>query len=148
MIQTTDQSKAINHIKGSVIVIAGSGMCTGGRIKHHLVSNISRPDSSIIFVGYQAAGTLGREIVDGASEVRIFGQQYPVKARVVYLRSFSGHADRDNLLAWIMNLKSKPRHVFVTHGDDTVTDSFATFLREKTGWQVSAPHYKEEYILD
>ncbi len=148
MIQTTDQSKAINHIKGSVIVIAGSGMCTGGRIKHHLVSNISRPDSSIIFVGYQAAGTLGREIVDGASEVRIFGQQYPVKARVVYLRSFSGHADRDNLLAWIMNLKSKPRHVFVTHGDDTVTESFATFLREKTGWQVSAPHYKEEYILD
>jgi metallo-beta-lactamase family protein len=148
MIQTTDQSKAINHIKGSVIIIAGSGMCTGGRIKHHLVSNISRPDSTIIFVGYQANGTLGREIVDGATEVRIFGQQFPVKARVVYLRSFSGHADRDNLLDWITNLKTKPQHVFVTHGDDKVTDIFSNYLTEKTGWKVTAPQYKEQFILD
>ncbi len=148
MTRTTDQSKAINHIKGSVIIIAGSGMCTGGRIKHHLVSNISRSDSSIIFVGYQAQGTLGREIVDGASEVRIFGQQHQVKARVVYLRSFSGHADRDNLLTWVTNLKTKPQQIFVTHGEAEVTESFAAFLREKTGWQVSSPEYKEEFILD
>jgi metallo-beta-lactamase family protein len=148
MIRTTDQSKAINHIKGTVIIMAGSGMCTGGRIKHHLVTNISRPDSSIIFVGYQAGGTLGREIVDGAQEVRIFGQQFPVRAQVAYLRGFSGHADQQELLSWLTNLRKTPRQVFVTHGEPTVSESFTALVREKTGWQVSTPEYKDEVILD
>ena len=85
LVRTVDESKAINHMRGTAIIIAGSGMCTGGRIKHHLVTNISRPESTILFVGYQAVGTLGRQIVDGAKEVRILGQHYPVKARVVQL---------------------------------------------------------------
>ncbi len=148
MVRTTDQSKAINRIKGSIIIIAGSGMCTGGRIKHHLVSNITRPDSCILFVGYQASGTLGREIVEGAKEVRIFGQQYPVNARIAYLRGFSGHSDQKELLAWLANIRKTPRHVFVTHGEASVTESFAALIHERIGCPVTAPEYLEEISLD
>jgi metallo-beta-lactamase family protein len=148
MVRTTEQSKAINHIKGSVIVIAGSGMCTGGRIKHHLVANISRSDSCILFVGYQASGTLGREIVDGAKEVRIFGQYFPVNARITYLTGFSGHSDQKELLAWLTYMRKTPTHVFVTHGESAVTDSFAALIKERTGWPVTAPNYREEVTLD
>ena len=148
LVRTIDQSKAINYIKGSIIIIAGSGMCTGGRIKYHLVSNITRPESTILFVGYQAAGTLGRRIVDGEKEVRILGQQYPVKANVVQLNGFSGHADRDMLLRWLSALKKSPRHVFVVHGEESSARSFADFVTEKTGWQTSVPEYGDEVTLD
>ncbi len=148
LVRTTEQSKAINRISGTVIIIAGSGMCTGGRIKHHLVTNISRPDSSILFVGYQAMGTLGREIVDGSKEVRILGQYYPVRANIVYLHGFSGHADRQQLLAWLMALSSPPKEVFVTHGEPSVSRSFANLVEEKTGWNVMAPDYGDEVILN
>ncbi len=148
MVTTVDQSKAINHITGTVIVIAGSGMCTGGRIKHHLAANISRPDSSILFVGYQAVGTLGREIVDGAPQVRIFGDNYPVEARVVYLHGFSGHADQPQLLEWVSSLTQPPKHVFITHGESGVTESFANLVHEKTGWTVSSPEFGDEVVLD
>lgn len=148
LVRTTEQSKAINHIAGTVIIIAGSGMCTGGRIKHHLVTNISRPDSSIVFVGYQAAGTLGRDIVEGARQVRLFGETYPVEARVVYLHGLSGHADRDQLLRWVMSLKTPPRHVFITHGEQEASESFAELLRSKTGWNVTSPAYYDQVVLD
>jgi metallo-beta-lactamase family protein len=148
MVRTTDQSKAINHIAGTIIVIAGSGMCTGGRIKHHLVANISRPDSCILFVGYQAAGTLGREIVDGAKQVRIFGEQRPVNARIVYLTGFSGHADQKELMDWLLNLEKAPKHIFVTHGEPSVADGFAKLIKERTGWQATVPDYRDEVILD
>ena len=148
MVGTVDESKAINHRKGSAIIIAGSGMCTGGRIKHHLVTNISRPESTILFVGYQAGGTLGREIVGGAKQVRILGQHYPVRARVDQIHGFSAHADRDDLLRWLLALKRSPKHVFVTHGEPEVARGFGALLREKTGWSVSVPEYKAEVILD
>ncbi|HEX29918.1 TPA: MBL fold metallo-hydrolase, partial [Candidatus Poribacteria bacterium] len=125
MVRKVEESKAINHIRGTVIIIAGSGMCTGGRIKHHLVSNISRPESTILFVGYQAVGTLGRQIVDGAREVRILGRIHPVRARIVQINGFSGHADRDELFRWLSGLKGKPRHLFVTHGEPESAHSFA-----------------------
>src|SRR4030043_2467916 len=95
MVETADESKALNAIKGTVMIIAGSGMCNGGRIKHHLVNNISRPECTVMFVGYQAAGTLGRQILDGAKSVRIHGQQRPVNARIAQIQGFSAHADRD-----------------------------------------------------
>lgn len=142
------ESKAINQIKGTIIIIAGSGMCTGGRIKHHLVTNISRPESTVLFAGYQAAGTLGREIVEGAKEVRIFGQNYPVKARIVYINGFSAHADRDELIKWLSSLRQPPRHVFVTHGESSVSQRFAGLVKDKTGWNVSVPEYKSQSILD
>jgi metallo-beta-lactamase family protein len=146
--RTAAESKAINQIKGTIIIIAGSGMCSGGRIKHHLVTNISRPESTILFAGYQAAGTLGREIVEGAKEVRIFGQNYPVKARIAYINGFSAHADRDELIKWLSSLRQPPRHVFVTHGEASVSQRFARLVKDKTGWNVSVPEYKSQSILD
>ena len=147
MIRTVDESKAINHIAGTAIIIAGSGMCTGGRVKHHLVANISRKESAIIFVGYQAAGTLGRHIVEGAKKVRILGQSYPVKARIAQIHGFSAHADRDELFSWISGLKKAPRRVFVTHGETQAAQSFGKFLHEKTGWEIAVPEYGTEVLL-
>jgi len=148
LIRTAAESKAINRIKGTVIIIAGSGMCTGGRIKHHLVTNISRKESTILFVGYQAAGTLGREIVDGAEKVRILGQHYPVKARVVQINGFSAHADMAGLLNWLSSLRKPPRRLFVTHGESSTSQHFASLVRDKMGWDVAVPEYREEFLLD
>jgi len=145
---SAEESKAINRIKGPVMVIAGSGMCTGGRVKYHLVNNISRPDSTIMFVGYQATGTLGRRIVDGEKEVRILGQKYQVKARVVRIHGFSAHADRNELLEWLRELEAPPRRVFVVHGETESACSFGDYVREQTGWEVAVPAYQDEIILD
>ena len=143
-----DESKAINHIKGTTMIIAGSGMCTGGRIKHHLVTNITRRESTVLFVGYQAVGTLGRSIVEGAKKVRILGQRYPVRARIAQLHGFSAHADRDGLFRWLSGLKKAPRQLFVVHGEAESAQRFGDFLREKTGWQISVPEYGAEAILE
>jgi len=148
LVRTAEESKAINRIKGTVIIIAGSGMCTGGRIKHHLVTNISRRESTILFVGYQASGTLGREIVNGAEKARILGKHYPVKARVVQINGFSAHADRAGLLNWLSSLRKPPRHLFVTHGESSVSQHFASLVRKKMGWKVAVPEYREEFLLD
>jgi metallo-beta-lactamase family protein len=147
-VSTTDESKGINRISGSIMIIAGSGMCNGGRIKHHLVSNISRPESTILFVGYQAVGTLGRQIVDGATIVRILGKKYKVKARIVQMTGFSAHADKNELLHWLSAIKNQPRGVFVVHGEEEVAISFAGLIKDKLGWKVSVPQYKDEVILD
>jgi len=145
---TTNESKAINTIKGPIIVIAGSGMCTAGRIKHHLANNIAKPENTIMFVGYQAVGTLGRRIVDGEKEVRILGAHYPVNARVVQIHGFSAHADRDELIEWLSSLKKTPRRLFVVHGEADSAKNFGQFLREKTGWEVTVPAYQDEAILN
>ena len=148
MTRSTQESKDVQKHKGPCIIIAGSGMCTGGRVKHHLVDNISRPASTILFVGYQAIGTLGRIIVEGKKEVRIHGQIRPVKARIAQIQGFSAHADRDELVKWITGLKSAPRHVFTVHGESETVASYAAFLKEKTGWNVSVPSYLDEVPLD
>ncbi len=148
MVQTVDESKAINHILGTVLVIAGSGMCTGGRIKHHLVTNISRRESTILFVGYQAIGTPGRQIVDGAKKVRILGRYHPVRARIAQIHGFSSHADRNELFRWLSELKKNPRQVFVVHGESEATQRFGAFLRKKTAWDISVPEYGAETFLE
>jgi metallo-beta-lactamase family protein len=148
MVTTTNDSKAINHIKGTVIIIAGSGMCTGGRIKHHLAANISRPESTILFVGYQARGTLGRDIVEGAEEVRVLGQKKKVKARVVEINGFSAHADRDELLRWLSGIKTPPRRVFVTHGEEEASEAFAALIGDNLKWNTTVPYYDQEFELD
>jgi len=148
LVRTVDQSKAINHLAGSVIIIAGSGMATGGRIKHHLVSNISRAESTVLFVGYQARGTLGRQIVDGADEVRILGQTYPVKARIVSLPGFSAHSDQHGLVRWLDGFKKPPRNVFVTHGESVSAQNLAGLVRAKAGWNATVPAYKDVEVLD
>ena len=148
MTRTVEQSKAINRIRGTVIVLAGSGMCTGGRVKHHLVNNIERPESAILFVGYQAAGTLGRHIVNGANEVRIHGQARRVRANVVRVHGFSAHADRDELWQWLSSLRTAPRGIFVVHGEADSAKAFGEFLREKRDGQVTVPGYRDEIVLD
>jgi metallo-beta-lactamase family protein len=145
---TSEESKAINHIKGTVIIIAGSGMCMGGRIKHHLVNNITRKESSIMFVGYQAVGTLGRQIVDKAKEVRIFGQKYKVKAKVKQINGFSAHADRNEMLNWLLKFKTPPKEVFLVHGEPESAQAFGKFITEKTGWKTVVPAYEDEITLD
>lgn len=144
---TIEESKAINRLKESAVIIAGSGMCTGGRIKHHLVQNISRPESAILFVGYQAEGTLGREIADGAPEVRILGQTYPVRARILHIQGFSAHADRAELLRWASGLEASPRNVFVTHGEPEAARALAETLVSDKGWKVSVPGYEDSAVL-
>jgi metallo-beta-lactamase family protein len=147
IIQTVEESKAINNIKGSSIIIAGSGMVTGGRIKHHIVNNITRPESTILFVGYQAEGTPGRILLDGAREIRLLGQIYPVKAHIERIEGFSAHADRDGLLDWLADIRVPPRCVYVTHGEEKAADSFAKVLHERTGWTTKVPRYKETVEL-
>jgi metallo-beta-lactamase family protein len=147
MVQTVEESKALNDIKGTVMIIAGSGMCTGGRIKHHLVNNISRPECTVLFVGYQAEGTLGRQILDGAKTVRIHGQSRPVRAKIAQIQGFSAHADRDELLKWLSKLAAEPRMIFVTHGEARAADNFKDFLQEKTGYNATVPKYGETVYL-
>ena len=148
MVQTADESKSLNHILGTIMIIAGSGMCTGGRIKHHLVTNISRRQSTILFTGYQAVGTLGRHIVDGAKKVRILGKRYPVKAKIAQIHGFSSHADREELFQWLSELKKAPRRVFVVHGETKAARQFGQFLSNKTSWDISVPEYGEEVYLE
>ncbi|MFA5239000.1 MAG: MBL fold metallo-hydrolase [Phycisphaerae bacterium] len=142
------QSKAINDMKGTIMVIAGSGMCTGGRIKHHLVNNISEPQNYIMFVGYQAVGTLGRQIVDGANPVRILGEQRQVNAKIVRIHGFSAHADRDELLKWLKGLQTPPRKIFIVHGETKSATNFGDYIKQQTGWPVSVPAYQDQVVLD
>ncbi len=146
-VETVEESKKLNEIKGTVMIIAGSGMATGGRVKHHLANNISRPECTVLFVGYQAEGTLGRQILDGARSVRIHGQMHPVRARIEHIQGFSAHADRDELLKWLSRLSAEPRLVFLTHGEARAAESFKDFLKEKTGFKVTVPSYGEKFHL-
>jgi metallo-beta-lactamase family protein len=146
--ETTKESKAINAIQGTVVIIAGSGMCTAGRIKHHLANHIARSESTIMFVGYQAVGTLGRRILDGDPEVRILGANYPVHARVVQIPGFSAHADREELLHWLSSLSQPPRKLFIVHGEAESAQRFGQYVREKTGWDVVVPEFRQEVILN
>jgi metallo-beta-lactamase family protein len=130
------------------MIIAGSGMCTGGRIKHHLVANIERKQSTLMFIGYQAVDTLGRIIIDGKKQVRIMGQHYRVKANVEQIYGFSAHADRDELLSWLTELKSAPRQVFIVHGEEESALAFSKHIQQKTGWDVMVPEYRDEVVLD
>jgi metallo-beta-lactamase family protein len=139
MARSVDDSKAINRITGSAIIIAGAGMCTGGRIKHHLLRNITRRESTILFVGYQAEGTLGREIVSGARQVRILGETLPVRARVARIEGFSGHADKDELLRWASVIHDTPRQAFVIHGEPQVAEHFRGTLQKEMGWKATVP---------
>ncbi|MFC1582174.1 MBL fold metallo-hydrolase RNA specificity domain-containing protein [Planctomycetota bacterium] len=146
--RTTAQSKALNRLKGAAIYIAGSGMCTGGRIKHHLKNFIDKKDTTVIFIGYQANGTLGRIILEGAEEIRIHGQQCPVNAHITKINGFSAHADRNELMRWLDGLQKAPRKVFVIHGEEEAAESFGEHIRKTKGWEVSVPDYQDIVELD
>ncbi len=148
LVQSREESQSINSIRGTAIVIAGSGMCVGGRIKHHLSWNIGRPESTIIFVGYQASGTLGRSILDGAKRARVLGEILEVKAKVAQIDGFSGHADKHELIRFLRNLKEDPRRVFIVHGGSNVTESFGKYLYNNTGWDIAVPKFREAFELE
>jgi metallo-beta-lactamase family protein len=147
LVESVEGSKAINLIKGSTIIMAGSGMISGGRIKHHLVREITRKESTLLFVGYQAVGTLGRQILDGSSPVRILGQVYPVQIKIENIEGLSAHAGMSDLHRWLNNFKFPPKHVFLTHGEEGSMLSLENYLHSKGGWEVTAPAYLEEYEL-
>ena len=147
MARSTEESKRINENKGPCIIMSTSGMCTAGRIKHHLRRNISDARNTILFVGYQAAGTLGRQIVDGKEKVRIHGKEHPVHASVRRIYGFSGHADRSGLLRWCRNFEQAPRHTFLTHGDEDAAMSLAATMKDELGWSASIPDYQSVYDL-
>ncbi|MEE1314817.1 MAG: MBL fold metallo-hydrolase [Faecalimonas sp.] len=137
---TSDDSKLINFDEKPKVIISASGMCEAGRIRHHLKHNLWRADSTILFVGYQAAGTLGRKLIDGAASVKLFGENIEVAATIESLKGISGHADMKGLLDWLGGFKSKVQRVCVVHGEDAVTEEFAQTVTETFGWQSFAPY--------
>jgi metallo-beta-lactamase family protein len=141
MTRDTSESMALNRVSGGAVIMAGAGMCTGGRVRHHLKHNLWRRDASIIFVGYAANGTLARRIIDGAKYVTLFGEEIPVRAKIHTINGFSAHADRDELLAWQRAIK--PETTFLVHGDEAVMDSFKTLLTGK----VELPRRDEVFEL-
>ncbi|MDO4295275.1 MAG: MBL fold metallo-hydrolase [bacterium] len=144
---TSEESKAINFDMTPKVIISAAGMCDAGRIRHHLKYNLWRPECSVVFAGYQAEGTLGRLLMDGATSVKILGDTIDVQAKIEMIDGISGHADRGGLFRWIEAFEKKPAHVFVVHGEDSVCESFAADLHEKLGLLADAPFSGSEYDL-
>ena len=145
--QTADESKALNESPEPAIIISASGMCDVGRIKHHLKHNIWNPKSTILFVGYQAPGTLGYSIVNGAKKVTIFGEEFAVNARIEYIEGYSGHADQEWLMNFVYSFISRPKHIFLVHGEEESQEVLRDKILEETGIGVSIPEYGETYEL-
>ena len=143
---TSYESRLINSDRVPKVIISASGMCEAGRIRHHLKHNLWRPECTVLFVGYQAAGSLGRMLVDGATEVKLFGETIEVRAQIRQLTGMSGHADKNGQLRWIHAFAQKPRRVFIIHGEDAVEDAFAATLAEE-GYTVAAPYNRAGWDL-
>lgn len=144
---TADESKAINEDPTPKVILSASGMCDAGRIRHHLKHNLWRPESTVLFVGYQGEGTLGRLLIDGEKKVKLFGETITVEAQILKLGGISGHADQDGLLAWIGSFQGEIRHVFVTHGENSVAEGFAKRLTEDLHRPATAPYNGESWDL-
>ena len=143
---TADESKLINEDPTPKVILSASGMCEAGRIRHHLKHNLWRKNSTVLFVGYQSEGTVGRKLLEGADSVRLFGEDIAVHANIVSLAGISGHADRDMLLSWLSN-QTGAKRIYVNHGDDEVCDAFAASIRETLKVEAVAPYSGDEYDL-
>ena len=144
---TAEDSKAINLDAEPKVILAASGMCDAGRIRHHLKHNLWRKESTVLFVGYQSVGTLGRALVDGADEVKLFDEKIHVAAQILQLPGISGHADQDGLIHWLQGFEEKPCHVFVNHGDDESCKVFRDLISLKYGYEATAPYSGAVYDL-
>ena len=144
--ESSEESKGLNQDNQPKVIISASGMCDAGRIRHHLKHNLWRADSTVVFVGFQSEGSLGRRLLDGAKNVKLFGEEITVRAKVVKFEGLSSHADRDDLLKWIEYYTPKPQHVFIVHGDSKVTEIYAQTLRDK-GFAAHAVNVEEVYDL-
>jgi metallo-beta-lactamase family protein len=145
--RSTEESMELNTVRNKAIIISASGMCEAGRIKHHLKHNLWRPESTILFVGYQAAGTLGRRILDGEEVVTIHGEKIAVKADIRHIDAYSAHADKKGLLEWLKNFVVKPRGVFVVHGEEEAQLDFAEAIQEELNLRVYIPEWQQEFEL-
>ncbi len=145
--ESPEDSMALNTIKQGAVILSASGMCDAGRIKHHLVNNLPRRECTIIIAGFQAQGTLGRKLVDGASYVRLFGESVLVRAEILTLGGLSAHADRDALLGWLSGFAKPPQRAFVVHGEEETALGFADSIRDRFGWKVEVPEVGASYTL-
>lgn len=145
--RSAEESKAINSIRGTCVILAGSGMATGGRVKHHLAHNLDRHESTVLFAGYQAVGTLGRIILDGAETVRLFGTTHRVRAKVKRIEGLSAHADRGDLLRWLEGFRSPPRRLWLNHGEPDAARALAAAVKERLGWNADVPEFGSEAEL-
>ena len=143
-----ERSRALNDIRSGAVIISASGMCEAGRIKYHLRENLPRSECSILIAGFQAAGTLGRRLVDGARLVHIFGEPVPVRARICTVGGLSAHADQEALLDWLRGFHKPPRQTFIVHGEAAASASFAAAIRDRLGWtDVRLPRPGEQVTL-
>lgn len=145
--RTAEESKAINNLEKPAIIISASGMADAGRILHHLKHNLWRPEASVLLVGYQAQGSLGRRLLDGAKRVKILGEEISVKAKIYNLDGFSAHADQEQLLTWLSHFENKPAQVFVVHGERDTSEPFATLIAERLGFAATIPGYGDAAVI-
>lgn len=146
--RSTEDSIALNHNDRPKVIISASGMCEAGRIRHHLKHNLWNPKASVIFVGYQAEGTLGRLLVEGVKEVTLFGEEIQVNAEIYNLEGFSGHADRDGLLMWLGGFQKEPKHIFLVHGEPESKEDFARTVEQKLGYHPIVVQGNSEFVLE
>jgi metallo-beta-lactamase family protein len=145
--ESVEESMKINSIRSGAVIISASGMCEGGRIKHHLRYNLSRPECAIVFAGFQAEGTLGRRIVDGAETVRFLGEEHPVRAKVYTIGGLSAHADRDALLGWLGGFRRPPRATWVVHGEPLAAHALRGEIEKRPGWRAAVPSHGQRVAL-
>jgi len=146
-VTSVDDSKALNNSREPKIIIAGSGMATGGRVVHHITAFGPHPENTIVFAGFQAGGTRGALILAGAKEVKIHGSYVPINAEVVGLDHLSAHADADELLKWLRRAQRQPKRTFVTHGEPAAADALRLKIKDKLGWQADVPEHLETVQL-
>jgi metallo-beta-lactamase family protein len=146
--RTADESRAINAVRGPALIIAASGMVSGGRVLHHLRQRLPDPRTTVLLVGYQALGTRGWQLQEGATSLRIFGEDIPARARIETIRGLSAHADSDGLMRWLQTAARPPKRVFIVHGDPAPAAALATRIEKELGWAVSVPTYRERAVIE
>lgn len=148
LISHVSESKALNGLEGPAIIIAGSGMATGGRILHHMKQRLPDPSNTVLFVGYQAEGTRGRDLVEGKERIRMFGTEIPVRARIVSIDGFSGHADYNEMLAWLMAFNKPLKKVFLVHGESAASEALGKRIQSEYGWNPILPRIGQRFEID
>jgi len=147
-VRKAKDSEKLDHMQGPAIIIAGSGMASGGRVVGHLRKLISDQKNMILFVGYQAKGTLGRKLIQGAKEVSLYGERYPVHADIASIEILSAHADYKEILAWLSSFERAPKKVFLNHGEKKATQALKEKIEQQLGWTVVIPKYLESFRFE
>lgn len=148
IVNSVEESRALNQMKGPMIILSASGMASGGRVVHHLKAFAPKSNNTILFAGFQAAGTRGAAMVDGAREIKIHGEYYPIRARVEFISNLSAHADYEEIIAWLRGFVSPPKKTFIVHGEPLAADAMRLHLEEKLHWRAEVPDYLETITLD